>query len=69
MMSRTSADPHSESCSSTVRPSTSVKTVVTKMPGPGAPSKTSVLTIRSPSTISWYSPWKATSKPPVAVIT
>ena len=33
------------------------------------PSKTSVLTIRSFGTISRYSPWKPTSKPPFAVIT
>ena len=38
-------------------------------PASGAPSKTSVLTSFSFGTISMYSPWKATSKPPSAIIT
>ena len=52
MMSRTSCEPHSESIVSTVRSPSAANVLVTTMPGPGAPSKTSVLTIRSPSTIS-----------------
>jgi hypothetical protein len=55
-----------------VRPSTSEKvTSLTAGSGSGAPgiSKTSVCTIRSPGTISWYSPEKATSNPPLATIT
>jgi hypothetical protein len=51
-----------------VLPSDSVNVVVLIPATSGAPSKTSVETIRSPGTISRYSPWNATSNPPFAVI-
>ena len=54
---------------SVVRPSTSVNVVVSRAGASGMPSKTSVETIRSSGTISRYSPWKATSNSPCAVIT
>ena len=55
---------------SVVRPSSSVNVAVFRVPcsgspsGCGAPSYTSVETIRSFGTISRYSPWKPTSNPP-----
>ena len=56
---------------SRVRPSpmSSNVHVTSAAPASGAPSKISVLTSFSFGTISWYSPWKATSKPPSATIT
>jgi len=52
-----------------VRPSRSVKVVVTTASPSGTASNTSVLTSRSPGTTSRYTPRNATSKPPFAVIT
>jgi hypothetical protein len=62
-----------------VRPSTSAKVMMFSAPSSasGVPARgkssgisyTSVVTSRSSGTISRYSPWKATSKPSLAVIT
>src|SRR5919106_953760 len=69
-MSRTSWLGQSTRMSSVVRPSRSVSvSVFTVNPASAAPSYTSVETIRSFGTISRYSPWNATSKPPCATIT
>ncbi len=54
---------------SVVRPSFSSNVTVLSPPASGMASKISVETIRSSGTISWYSPWNATSKPPFAIIT
>ena len=70
-MSRTSLLEVSVSSSSVVRPSASVKVAVFSVASLSVPSgisKISVKTTFSPGTISRYSPWKATSKPPSATI-
>jgi hypothetical protein len=54
---------------SVVVPAASVKVTVVRACASGAPSNTSVDTIRSSGMISRYSPWKATSPPPSVVIT
>lgn len=57
---------------SVVRPSRSVSELWFRLGSEspsGMPSKTSVCTIRSGTSISRYSPWKATSNPSFAVMT
>ncbi len=57
--SRASLLSNRETVVTVVLPSASSKVTVSTRTSPGAPSNSKVETMRSGTTISWYSPWKA----------